>query len=110
MLEVLKFRCFESRMASAQTLIPLAELPIGASGRISEVRAGRRLTRRMLALGLRVGSEVRVLHHLGGGLVVSHGETRVALGGGIVDKLWVEPLPQVANVPSRDQSRSGTRE
>ena len=78
------------------TLTPLSELPLGASARIAEIRGGRTLARRLLALGLRVGSQILVLHHRGGGLVVSHGEARVALGGGIVDKLWVEPLGAVS--------------
>ena len=73
--------------------IPMADLPVGAAARIAQIRGGRELSRRLLGLGLRLGSEVRVLHHRGGGLVVSSGEARVALGGGIVDKLWVEPLP-----------------
>jgi ferrous iron transport protein A len=80
-------------MARAQPdLILLAELPIGAPARIAEVRGGRELARRLLALGLRVGTEILVLHHRGSGLVVLHGDTRVALGGGIIEKLWVEPL------------------
>jgi ferrous iron transport protein A len=73
-------------------LIPLSDLPLGKAARVVEIRGGRQLVRRLLGLGLRVGSEILVLHHRGSGLVVSHGETRVALGGGVVDKLWVEPL------------------
>ena len=89
-------------MESAQrSLVPLAGLSLGAPARIAEIRGGRQLARRLLALGLRVGSEVLVLHHRGGGLVVSHGDSRVALGGGIVDKLWVEPLP------GRPESQTG---
>jgi ferrous iron transport protein A len=70
----------------------LFDLPIGAHARIAEIRGGRQLTRRLLGLGLRVGSEVAVLHHRGRGVVLSAGGTRVALGGGIVEKLSVEPL------------------
>jgi len=85
-------------MASAhQPLVPLSALSLGSSARIAEIRGGRQLARRLLGLGLRVGSEVLILHHRGSGLVVSHGDTRVALGGGIVDKLWVEPLTDLAN-------------
>jgi ferrous iron transport protein A len=73
--------------------IPMADLPVGAAARITHIRGGRELSRRLLGLGLRVGSQVRVLHHRGGGLVVSSGDARVALGGGIVEKLMVEPLP-----------------
>jgi len=71
---------------------PLGELPLGSPALLAEIRGGRQLTRRLLSLGLRVGTRVTVLHHRGRGVVLSNGETRVALGGGIVDKLWVEPL------------------
>jgi ferrous iron transport protein A len=73
-------------------LKPLAEMPLGSLARIAEIRGGRELTRRLLALGLRVGSEVRIEHHRGRGLVLSTGSTRVALGGGIVEKLIVADL------------------
>jgi ferrous iron transport protein A len=74
--------------------MPLVDLPIGIPARISQIRGGRQLTRRLLSLGLRVGSEILVLHHRGSGLVVLHGDTRVALGGGIADKLSVEPVAE----------------
>jgi ferrous iron transport protein A len=70
--------------------ILLSALPSGTEARIAEVRGGRGLARRLLGLGLRVGSDVRVLHHRGRGLVLSCGDTRIALGGGIADKLWVD--------------------
>lgn len=72
--------------------MPLIDLPVGSLARIAEIRGGRQLTRRLQGLGLRVGSEVAVLHQRGRGLVVSAGGTRVALGGGIVEKLLVEPV------------------
>ncbi len=71
---------------------PLSELPLGSRGRIAEIRGGRQLTHRLRGLGLRVGSEVEMLHRRGNGVVLSVGETRVALGGGVADKLLVEPL------------------
>ena len=67
----------------------LADLPVGAPATIVEIRGGRQLTRRLLGLGLRVGSTLVVLHHRGAGVVLAQGETRVALGGGVVDKIWV---------------------
>jgi len=73
--------------------LPLADLAPGMSGRIVAVLGGRELSRKLLGLGLRVGSEVRVEHRRGRGLVVSAGETRIALGGSIVEKLLVEPRP-----------------
>jgi ferrous iron transport protein A len=74
------------------SLTPLAAVALGASARIAEIRGGRGLTHKLLGLGLRVGSDVRVLQHRGRGLVLSSAETRVAIGGGIADQLWVELL------------------
>ncbi len=71
---------------------PLGVLPVGSKARIVQIRGGRELTRKLLGLGLRIGSEIRVEHHRGRGLVVSAGAARVALGGGICDKLLVVPL------------------
>jgi len=68
------------------------DLPIGTPARIAEIEGGQQLTRRLLGLGLRVGSEVAVLHHRRRGVVLSAGSTRVALGGGVAEKLSVEPL------------------
>lgn len=73
----------------------LFDLPIGTPARIAEIRGGRQLVRRLLGLGLRVGSEVVVLHHRGRGVVLSTGDARVALGGGIAEKLSIEPLSAV---------------
>lgn len=80
--------------------MPLLDLPAGTLARIAEIRGGRQLARRLQGLGLRVGSEVAVLHQRGQGLVLSAGGTRVALGSGIVEKLLVEPLDgQAAEIP-----------
>ena len=70
----------------------LSAVPVGRRARIIDIHGGRELVRKLLALGLRIGSEVRVEHHRGRGLVVSAGAARVALGGGIVEKLMVVPL------------------
>jgi len=78
----------------------LLDLPIGSSARIAEIHGGRQLARRLLSLGLRVGSEVAILHHRGRGVVLSTGDSRIALGGGVVEKLLVEPL----GVPPADAS------
>jgi ferrous iron transport protein A len=79
---------------------PLSALPVGARARIAEIHGGRELVRKLLALGLRIGSEIRVEHHRGRGLVVSAGAARVALGGGVVEKLMVVPLDAgIGNAP-----------
>ncbi|MGB5734140.1 MAG: FeoA domain-containing protein [Thiohalocapsa sp.] len=85
---------------SAFTSYPLAVLPVGVRARIVAINGGRELVRKLLSLGLRTGSEIRVEHHRRRGLVVSAGSARVALGGGIVDKLMVVPLETVDESPN----------
>ena len=73
-------------------LVALAQLPLGARARIAEVQGGREMTRRLLSLGLRIGSEVELLHHRGRGVVVASAGNRIALGGGVAEKVLTEPL------------------
>ncbi|WP_295542889.1 FeoA family protein [uncultured Thiohalocapsa sp.] len=73
--------------------VDLGRLPPGVTARLEAIQGGRHLQRKLSALGLRVGSELRVEHRRGRGLVVAAGASRVALGSGIVDKLVVVPLP-----------------
>lgn len=70
----------------------LSELGEGGKGRIREIRGGRNVTRRLLSLGLRVGTEIRVVQRRGGGVVVANEGNRVALGAGVADKLIVDLL------------------
>jgi ferrous iron transport protein A len=74
---------------------PLSELPQGFRGRVREIRGGRQLAHRLRGLGLRVGSEVEMLHRKGQGVVVSVGDTRVALGAGVAEKLLIDPVAPV---------------
>jgi ferrous iron transport protein A len=70
---------------------PLSMADEGARLRIVALRGGAGLDKRMTEMGLNVGSEVTVRQRQGGGgLVVSRGETRFALGGGMAHKIMVE--------------------
>jgi ferrous iron transport protein A len=63
----------------------------GARVRVVALRGGDNLIKRMTEMGLNVGSELIVRQRQGGGgLVVSRGETRYALGGGMAHKVMVE--------------------
>ncbi len=70
----------------------LLGLPIGARARILRINGGQLVSRRLLGLGLRVGSEVELVHHRGGGVVIASSGNRIALGGGVAEKILVEPL------------------
>jgi ferrous iron transport protein A len=70
----------------------LSEILVGQKVRLVAVDGGRQLVRRLLSLGLCIGTEVEVLHHRGHGVVIAREGNRVALGKGIAEKLRAEVL------------------
>ncbi len=79
-------------MTELQPTTSLLSLQNGHSGRIAAIDGDRQMVRRMLSLGLRVGTVVDMLKHRGKSVVIQNAGTRVALGPGIADKLLVEPI------------------
>ena len=79
-------------MSAVTETTNLLNLEQGHKGRITEICGDQRLQRRMLSLGLRVGTVVNVLNHRGRGVVVGNAGTRVALGSSVAEKLIVEAL------------------
>jgi len=71
---------------------PLSEIQAGETVRLVSIDGNRQLVRRLLALGITLGTEVEILHHRGHGVVVGRNGNRVALGKVIVDKLQAEKI------------------
>jgi ferrous iron transport protein A len=82
----------EAFMSDLQPTTSLLALKKGHRGRIASIEGGKLMVRRMLSLGLRVGTVVNMLNHRGKSVVIQNKGTRVALGPDIADKLLVEPL------------------
>jgi Fe2+ transport system protein FeoA len=58
--------------------------------RITSLNGGENAHDRLSGFGLRVGAEVQVLQNsMNGKLLISHGETRLYLGGGMAHKIQV---------------------
>lgn len=72
--------------------VRLVECNRGDRVRIARIDAGRGATLRLMNLGLAVGRTVDVLQcsALRGPLLLSHGETEVALGYHLAEKILVE--------------------
>ena len=70
----------------------LSTVPVGPKVRLIPIQGGRKLTRRLVALGISQGNELEVLHHRSGGVMVGKDGNRVALGAGVADKLVIEVL------------------
>jgi ferrous iron transport protein A len=79
-------------MSKTQATTSLLNLKNGHSGRIASIDGGKIMVRRMLSLGLRVGTVINMLNHRGRSVVIQNAGTRVALGPSIADKLLIEPL------------------
>jgi ferrous iron transport protein A len=79
------------------TPFPLAMAQEGERVRIQGLRGGRGLEMRLTSLGLNVGSELLVSQRQGRNLVVIRGETRLALGAGMAQKILV-----VGSTPAAD--------
>ena len=79
-------------MTAVTETTSLLNLAQGHKGRITEICGDQRMQRRMLSMGLRVGTVVDVLNHRGRGVVVGNAGTRVALGSTVAEKLIVETL------------------
>ncbi len=71
---------------------PLSMANAGTRVRVVALRGGASLDKRMTEIGLNPGCELQVRQHQGGGLVVSRGETRFALGGGMAHRVMVETI------------------
>lgn len=82
----------------------LTDLPDAIPARLAEIRGGRQLTRRLLALGLRQGSPLCIVQRRGKGLVLASGELRIAIGTGIAEKLWVTPESDQAAFAMQERS------
>jgi len=76
---------------------PLNELAIGDFARVIEIHGGKNMTRRLMGLGLKVGSSVTVLHRRGEGVVVGEGGNRIAIGGGVANRVMMQRLDKPAS-------------
>ncbi|MES9956964.1 MAG: ferrous iron transport protein A [Sedimenticola sp.] len=79
-------------MSTLKDITPLDHLAVGTHAKIAEIHGDRAMARRLLSLGLRVGSEVSVVQHRKRGVVVASAGTRVALGASVADKLLMQTI------------------
>ena len=70
----------------------IRQLPLGAMSRVVRIEGGQGIARKLLALGLRSGSVIQMVHRRGRGVVVANGGNRIALGEGIAERIWVEAV------------------
>ncbi len=69
---------------------PLNRLQVGVTATIQIIDGDSKLSRKLLGLGLRVGSQINIVQHRNRGVVVANAGNRVALGQSIAEKLLVK--------------------
>ncbi len=85
------FRLYLQKMNQSQNRTMLNQMHIGALGKVIQIDGDKKLARKMMSLGIKVGSEIEILHHRGKGVVVRSKGTRIAIGESIAAHLLVEP-------------------
>lgn len=74
------------------TLENLAKIAVGEKVRLNAIHGGKLLKRRLMSLGICIGSEFEIVNQRKDGVVLARDGNRVALGAGIIDKLLVEKI------------------
>ncbi len=83
---------------TATSSTPLNRLQVGTTATIQSIDGDSKLSRKLLGLGLRVGSQVDIVQHRNRGVVVANAGNRVALGQSIAEKLLVITIAQASPI------------
>jgi Fe2+ transport system protein FeoA len=77
--------------------VALSSLPEGRRARLVTVEGGAGLRTRLVAMGLRAGAQLRVVHNGGRGpFVLAIDDCRMVLGRGMANRILVEPVKERA--------------
>jgi len=69
---------------------PLSTISIGSRVRIAKITGGRGVVFKLRNMGIIEGEEIKVMNNHFGSLIVSHGNTRYAIGRGMSHKVLVD--------------------
>lgn len=73
-------------------LIAIADMSSGQKGRIVQIDGGYGMIHKLDTMGIRVGNEVQKVtgQLMRGPIMLRQGNTRIALGFGMAQRIWVE--------------------
>ncbi len=72
---------------------PLHKAKPGEWLKVKQLEAGRQMQLRISSMGLKIGDEIEVMSNgFGGQVVVASGDSRLVIGSGMAQKIWVEPV------------------
>jgi len=91
-------------MAKRQKMVPLHKARQGERLKVKQLEAGKKMQLRISSMGLKTGDEIEVVSNgFGGQVVIAAGDTRLVIGSGMAQKIWVEPVGTAS-----DPHKSGT--
>ena len=73
-------------------VISLVEMNVGKTGTVIEMHGGHGMERNLEGMGIRIGSRIKKISQqiMNGPVVLSYGNTHVAVGHGMAKRLMVE--------------------
>ena len=93
-------------MAKRQKKVPLNKAKPGERVQVKQLEAGKQMQLRISSMGLKIGDEIEVVSNgFGGQVVVAAGDTRLVIGSGMAQKIWVEPVE--VSVSSVKEEKTG---
>lgn len=72
-----------------KTTLPLTQVKSGTAITLAEIHGGKEIVRRLVELGLTPGVHLRKLQDGGGPVILAIRDSRIALGRGMAEKLFV---------------------
>lgn len=69
--------------------IPITEARSGVTMQLVKIQGGKQIIRRLVELGLTPGVNLRKLQDTGGPVILAIRDSRIALGRGMAEKLFV---------------------
>jgi len=70
----------------------LSQMKIGSHGTVTHISGGKAMSRKLMSLGIKTGTDIEILHHRGKGVVVLSMGTRIAIGESIAQ--YIDVLPE----------------
>ncbi|MCY6484477.1 FeoA family protein [Clostridium aestuarii] len=72
------------------SVIPLAFINRGEKAKIQEINGGDTFSKKMIEMGFNKGTEIEIVNNDRGPLIVAVGESRIALGRGMAQRIMVQ--------------------
>lgn len=81
---------------TSSLIISLCDAPIGQPVELTGIEGGKKFHRRLVELGLTPGVRLKVMQDSGGPLIIAVRDSRIALGRGMAEKLFVSIIKEAA--------------